>query len=83
MQYMKLNEYMEAGPHGRAAALAAALGVSNVTVHLWVHGRRSVPPMRAVAIERETGGAVTRRDLRPNDWAQIWPELAATEGAIA
>lgn len=27
-------------------------------------------------IERITGGAVTRRDLRPYDWARVWPELA-------
>lgn len=30
---------------------------------------------RCVAIERVTGGAVTRRDLRPDDWWLIWPEL--------
>lgn len=29
-----------------------------------------------VAIERATGGAVTRKDLRPNDWQDIWPELS-------
>jgi len=23
-----------------------------------------------------TNGQVTRRDLRPHDWMQIWPELA-------
>jgi DNA-binding transcriptional regulator YdaS (Cro superfamily) len=28
-----------------------------------------------VRIERESDGAVTRRDLR-EDWADVWPELA-------
>jgi DNA-binding transcriptional regulator YdaS (Cro superfamily) len=28
-----------------------------------------------VAIEQSTAGVVTRKDLRPDDWAQIWPEL--------
>lgn len=28
-----------------------------------------------VRIERESKGAVTRRDLR-EDWADVWPELA-------
>ena len=28
-------------------------------------------------IERITAGAVTRRDLRPDDWQRVWPELAA------
>lgn len=28
-----------------------------------------------VAIEQATDGAVTRKDLRPDDWHRIWPEL--------
>jgi len=28
-----------------------------------------------VSAERESGNAVTRRDLRPDDWHLIWPEL--------
>jgi len=35
-----------------------------------------VPIARCLAIERATSGAVTRRDLRPDDWQDIWPELA-------
>lgn len=31
---------------------------------------------RCAAIEAATHGEVTRRDLRPDDWEQIWPELA-------
>ncbi|EPI3744643.1 transcriptional regulator, partial [Neisseria gonorrhoeae] len=27
-------------------------------------------------IEKLTGGAVNRKDLRPDDWHLIWPELA-------
>ena len=34
-------------------------------------------PALCVRIERETFGAVTRKDLRPDDWAEIWPELVA------
>jgi len=30
----------------------------------------------ARAIERETGGMVPRSELRPDDFAVIWPELA-------
>ena len=26
--------------------------------------------------EAATGKAVSRKDLRPNDWRDIWPELA-------
>ena len=28
-------------------------------------------------IERESGGAVRRWDLRPDDWRRIWPEIIA------
>ena len=28
-----------------------------------------------VSIEKITCGKVTRRELRPNDWELIWPEL--------
>jgi DNA-binding transcriptional regulator YdaS (Cro superfamily) len=28
------------------------------------------------AIEKASQGEVTRRDLRPDDWQDIWPELA-------
>ena len=33
------------------------------------------------AIERESGGAVTRKDLRPNDWHLVWPELVSLDKA--
>lgn len=36
---------------------------------------RQVPEKAAVIIERSTGQQVTRRDLRPHDWGDIWPEL--------
>lgn len=61
--------------HGKAK-LARVIGVSSPTVHQWISGHRPIPIERCVAIERATGGAVTRRDLRPNDWQDIWPELA-------
>jgi DNA-binding transcriptional regulator YdaS (Cro superfamily) len=32
-----------------------------------------------VPIERATLGEVSRRDLRPDDWHEIWPELADLE----
>lgn len=34
-----------------------------------------------VSIERETRGQVTRRDLRPDDWRDIWPELVDADPA--
>ena len=31
--------------------------------------------MLAARVEHVTNGAVTRKELRPNDWHLIWPEL--------
>lgn len=69
---------------GSQAALAKLLGVTPASVNQWVSGIRPVPTSKCSSIERATGGAVTRRDLRPNDWREIWPELAtdiAKDGA--
>ncbi len=39
--------------------------------------RTIMNPRLCADIERESGGVVTRMDLRPDDWHRIWPELAA------
>ncbi|KVU22295.1 hypothetical protein WK65_18325 [Burkholderia ubonensis] len=57
------------------AAFAEQLGVSQGLIYQWLTGRRPVAADKCVAIERATCGAVTRRDLRPDDWQNIWPEL--------
>jgi DNA-binding transcriptional regulator YdaS (Cro superfamily) len=46
-----------------------------VLISQWANGLRSIPPGRCVEIELVTRGAVTRQDLRPNDWQKYWPEL--------
>jgi len=61
---------------GGLSAMSKILGLASPTVHQWITGRRPVPIERCVAIEVATGGAVTRQDLRPDDWWKIWPELA-------
>ena len=61
---------------GGREKLARTLGISVAAVGNWK--LRGVPFEKCVAIERATQGAVTRRDLRPDDWQEIWPELAAS-----
>lgn len=56
--------------------LGAILGVTKSAVHQWTNPDRDVPVEHCFAIEQATGGKVTRRDLRPNDWQKIWPELS-------
>lgn len=60
---------------GGKSALARLVGVTPPTVQQWANGDRPVPPERCVLVERVTYGAVGRRDLRPDDWQLIWPEL--------
>ena len=34
-----------------------------------------IPIKRCIQIEFATDGVVGRKDLRPDDWHEIWPEL--------
>lgn len=68
---------------GSQSALAGLLGISLPAVNQWVKGLRPVPIEHCVAIEKATKGAVTRKDLRPNDWQAIWPELVKKQKAVA
>lgn len=64
---------------GGLSILASKLGVSPPTVHEWKTGKRPVPVLRCVSINRVTNGIVTLQELRPDDWQKIWPELAAAQ----
>lgn len=66
---------------GGATKLAALLGVSAQAISNWKE--RGVPIERCVAIEQATASEVTRKDLRPDDWESIWPELAKPEPTAA
>lgn len=66
---MNLKTYLSE-ERGRASKLAAALKVTQVTVHGWAHDR--VPADRCPAIERETAGHVRCEDMRPDvDWSVL------------
>jgi DNA-binding transcriptional regulator YdaS (Cro superfamily) len=78
---MQLNEYLKSPGALTVRQLAEAVGVkSDMQVRQWQHGYggRRPSPIYCHAIERATLGQVTRKDLRPNDWQKIWPELADT-----
>lgn len=83
---MKLIDFLNQSGRGGGIALAKVIGVSQPTVSDWCTGKKRVPVERCVPIERATLGAVTRKDLRPDDWQDIWPELVTpptTEPATA
>jgi DNA-binding transcriptional regulator YdaS (Cro superfamily) len=62
----------EAGGVGR---LATSLGVVQSAVSNW-RARGSVPVEHCAGVEVASNGLVTRRQLRPDDWEKIWPELS-------
>lgn len=78
---MNLSTYLGNGGHGAQMRLAKSIGAYPSDISSWLSGRRKPSVPRCLAIERATAGAVTRRDLRPDDWQLIWPELAQPEAA--
>lgn len=78
---MKLRAYLNTLPRGGVSAFAKRIKVSTVYLSQIAaeQGGRVPSPALCVVIEQETGGAVTRRALRSNDWPLIWPELAGEE----
>jgi DNA-binding transcriptional regulator YdaS (Cro superfamily) len=58
---------------------ARSIGVPPSMLYQWLRGLRPVAAKHCTKIEQQTGGKVTRRELRPDDWHSIWPELARTK----
>lgn len=74
---MDLKTYLATLERGGVSKLADEIGVSASFLSQMASGSSSINPARCVLIEVATKHAVTRRELRPNDWASIWPELAS------
>lgn len=75
---MNLKQYFSKADSKSINELSSEIGVSAAQLRQWVHGyqNRRPSPENCVAIEYATNKQVTRRDLRPNDWDRIWPELS-------
>lgn len=71
---MELKEYTAKLPRGGCGELAKKLGISKSYFSQMVTGKTAISPANAVAIEVATAGAVTRKDIYPSNWRQIWPE---------
>lgn len=63
------------------AEFARKIGVSQAQVYQFLNEIRPVSEKVCVRIEQETGGKLTRKQLRPKDWSDIWPELRGTRRA--
>ncbi|MDK6077917.1 transcriptional regulator [Massilia varians] len=60
---------------GGPTAVAKLLNVKPPSVHAWKTGGIPDDKLIRLAPTLEKAGIATRRELRPNDWQQIWPEL--------
>jgi DNA-binding transcriptional regulator YdaS (Cro superfamily) len=78
---MKLSDYLTRHELSQEA-FAKSIGVSQGMVYQWIAGRTPVAVQKAVLIERATGGLVSRKDLHPDDWHLIWPELIELPASV-
>jgi len=70
---MNLHKYLSEQENSNK--FSKRIGVPLPSISHWRHKKRPVPIEKALLIESATGGLVTRKELRPNDWSTIWPEL--------
>ena len=82
---MNLRAYLDSLPRGQTTVFASRCGISPVYLSQIAAGqdKREASPVLCVVIERASGDAVMRWDLRPDDWHLIWPELIGADGAPA
>lgn len=78
---MDLKTYLNGLPTQEREPFAEACETTVGHLRNVGYGLRPCAPDLAVLIEANTQGAVTRRDLRPEDWRRIWPELIGTQPA--
>lgn len=73
---MDLKTYLRQMTTQQRQAFAEKVGTTRGHLQNIAYGFRSCSPALAVAIERATAREITRRDLLPDEWEGIWPELA-------
>lgn len=66
MQTMTLAEYFKSDIRGAKAEMAEHLKITPTWISLVISGRRKASPVLALALEKATGGLVTRQELRPD-----------------
>ena len=72
---MLLKNWIESR-RGVGMQLAAFLKVPPSFVSNIASGKKRIPIVHMAAIESYTAGAVTRKEMCPDGWQKIWPELA-------
>lgn len=76
---MKLIDHLRQITAEQRQSLAQSCATSLGHLRNVAYGYRPCGAALAVRIEQGTSGHVTRRDLCPDDWQDIWPELADSQ----
>ena len=71
----KLLVYLNSLSGERQISFASSCGTTIGYLRKAISAQQTLGVTICVAIERESLNAVTRKDLRPTDWAANWPEL--------
>lgn len=71
----KLLSYLNGLPKDERARYIAACGTSEGYLRKAISIGQQLGSALCVKLEANSLRAVTRKDLRPNDWQRIWPEL--------
>lgn len=73
---MNLRDYLKALTTSDRDAFVRQCGITLGFLRKAISIGQPFSPHLCVAIEQATDGQVCRWNLRPNDWRDIWPELA-------
>ncbi|ARR46713.1 hypothetical protein CAY59_20940 [Vibrio campbellii] len=75
----ELRAYLKTLTVGQQTLFATKCGTTIASLRVGISKKSKFGAELCVAIEKHSGGAVTRKALRPDSWGEIWPELNNTE----
>lgn len=78
---MKLTDYLKQLDRAARDAFAASCETSPGHLRNVAYGYRRCAPELAALVELQSQGQVTRRELCPDNWQIVWPELANIQRA--
>lgn len=78
---MNLVQYLNSLDRAQQERMASACDTSVGYLRKAHSAKEKLRPELCVKIEQVTARAVTRKDLRPDDFQSIWPELATEQKA--
>lgn len=79
---MQLIDFLKAGGPRIRKELEGRLGVSKSYMSQLASGRAAISPSRCITIETFTNGKVSRAEMRPSDWEEIWPDYKPNNNSI-